>query len=483
MAMAQLAAKSFDLVSMVVVARVLTPAEFGLVALAASVLLVANSVTELPIMDVLVRKSELLKADFDAAFTLNALRGALISAVLFAISYPVALLMKDTRIALIIQVLSIAPVVQGLGSPMMAKHMKQLNYLPMAQAQLMGKLIAFIGVILLVWCTRSYWALVAGLVASPVITAVFTHINAPYRPKLSLSGVRDILKFAGWVTASRIVFTLNQHTDRFFVGAILGKASLGHYAMGSDIASTATYTIANPVMQPLFAGMALVRDDQARLTRAYLKGQQIMVTMIAPIGCGLAVLAPPLVELVLGREWSPVAVVIQWLAPVIAMQMLSVPVQSLAMAMGQPRLLVWREAGSMLLRLPVTLIAAWQFGLTGAAVARGVSGLVIVFMNLTIAQTALGVSVVKQFKNCHRSLISVSIMSALVGLISNSIIPIGEGVIWKLSTLAISVLCGAIIYFSALFLIWRLEGEGDSAELWLIERCQSVANKVIYSRL
>jgi PST family polysaccharide transporter len=159
------------------------------------------------------------------------------------------------------------------------------------------------------------------------------------------------------------------------------------------------------------------------------------------------------------------------------MQMLSVPVQSLAMAIGRPQLLIWREAGSLLLRLPVTLLAAWQFGLTGAAAARGISGVVIVLMNMHIASSVLNVSVITQLKNCHRSLASVVVMSVVVAAIQ-VFVPFEGGLVWKIGVLAISAAAGVVVYMGILFLLWRVEGGEGAAELWMIDRCRALAARV-----
>ncbi|MDP3405220.1 MAG: lipopolysaccharide biosynthesis protein [Brevundimonas sp.] len=469
MAGVQLLVKSFDMIAVVLIARVLAPAEFGLVILASSVLLVANSLTELPVIDVLVQRSKLEARDIDSAFTLTVMRGLLIALVLVLVSGPLAVLLNDPRLELIIKVLAIAPFAQGLASPAMVHHLRAVNYAPMAQTQLFGKVVSFVAMVTVVWFTRSYWALVAGLVAAPVISALSTHFLAPYRPRFDTSGFKKILHFASWVTLSRIVFTLNQQADRFFVGLILGKAPLGQYAMGGDIAALATYTIASAVMQPLFAGFARMKDDRPRLINAYLKGQQILVTLIAPIGFGLGAIALPLITLLLGETWRPAVTVIWWLAPAIALQMLAVPVQSLAMATGRPHILVFREVLALVLRLPLTLLAAWMFGLAAAAATRSLSGVIIVLINLGIAGRVLDLSLFRQLLNCHRSLIAAVVMAGVLLLAQFLTPPIAN--FWlRWLELGGLVLLGAATYGSVVFGLWVIQKRPTGAEEWMIEK-------------
>lgn len=468
MAGVQLLVKSFDMIAVVVIARVLAPAEFGLVTLASSVLLVANSLTELPVIDVLVQRSKLEARDVDSAFTLTVLRGLLIAMMLVLISGPLAVALNDPRLELIIKFLAIAPFAQGLASPAMVHHLRAVNYAPVAQTQLFGKVVSFVVMVGLAWITRSYWALVAGLVAAPVIASISTHFLAPYRPRFDVSGFRGILHFASWVTLSRIIFTLNQQADRFFVGSILGKAPLGQYAMGGDIAALATYTVASAVMQPLFAGFARMKDDRSRLIGAYLKGQQILVTLIAPIGFGLAAVALPLITLLLGEAWRPAVAVIWWLAPAIALQMMVVPVQSLAMATGQPRILVFREATALVIRLPLTLLAAWLLGLAAAAATRSLTGVIIVLINLGMAGKLLNLSVTRQLLNCHRTLIAAVMMVGAV-LLAQLLTPPIYNYWFRWAELGGLILLGAAIYSFTIFGLWIIEKRPAGVEKWVIE--------------
>lgn len=471
MAGVQLLAKALDAIALVVVARFLTPEDFGLVALAASILLVANSLTSLPVVDVLVQKPELDERLIHTAFTLTVLRGALIAMLLWLIAEPLAVWLDDPRLAQIVRVIALGPLVEGFASPNMVGFLRAVNYVPLAWSRLIGRVASFCAVVAVAWVTQSWWALVAGLVVAPAVTACATHLMAPYRPRLRLRGMFEILPFAGWVTLSQMIFTLNQQADRFFVGAILGKAPLGQYAMAGSIASMASWTIATPVMQPLFSGFSRMTHDVPRLTRAYLKGQQIMVSVIAPLGFGVAAVAESLIPLVFGPQWNPSIPLIWWLGPTIALQMMSVPVHSLTMARARPRLLVFRELVSLGLRLPLTILAAWTLGLQWAVIVRCLASLLMVGFNLSLATRLLDVSVTHQLRACSRAVLAASIMAGGIVLFQHWV-PAVDDVLLSTLRLTGAILFGAVLYAVALFGLWGMLRCPDGAETWMLGLCR-----------
>ena len=459
----QLIARFFDMIALVIVARLLTPEDFGLFSIAASTLLIANSLTELPVIDVLVQRRDFRHEDVDTAFTLTTLRGLLIAVLLIAGSHPLAAFYEDDRLITVIWVLALGPVFQGLASPMMVKFLRDMNFGPTAKAVLFGKLISTSASVVVAWLTGSYWALVAGLVTAPVITAIATHFIAPYRPRIRFGGMFSILNFAGWVTISRIIFTLNQQSDRFFIGAIVGKASLGRYALGSDLSSLVTYTLAGPVMQPLFAGLSQFSNDRERMANAYLRSQRVMMSLVLPLAVGFACVASPAITLFFGAKWTQATGVAEWLAPVIGLQMMTVPIQAASMAMARPRPLALRELCGFAIRLPATLAGAFWGGILWAAAARSLTGFVIIYVNLVIARELMGLSVTRQLANCMASLMSAATMGAAIIFIRWQTDTPGEPIALGLYTAAL-ILCGAATYVSVHAAIWFARGRPDGLE-------------------
>ena len=468
----QLSGKVLDMVSVVVLARMLVPEDFGVVALATSAMLVAATVTELPVIDVLVQRKVLEAKDIDAAFTLNFLRGIVVLALLVALAFPLAIVYSDERMASAVFVLAAVPFLKSLESPAIVHSLRRIDYSPTANILLVGKIVGNLSSIILALLWQSYWALILGLVISAGVSTIYSYLLCPYRPAIRFAGVGLILRFAGWVTASRVVFTLNQQGDRFFIGYILGKAPLGQYAMGSEIASMATYALATPALRPIFSAMSRIQSDVVRLRAAYIQSQQAVMMLILPFGVVVAAVAADLVPLLLGEGWEMVVPLIWWLAPVIALQMMAIPVQALAMAQGKPRMLTVRETIALVLRLPTTLVSAWFFGFLGAVIARALTGIIVILMNLFIARSLIGVSLATQIFGCWRSILSATLMAAAV-LLSGRMVPVPESSLLQFLRTFGMIISGLSLYGALHLCLWLAAGRPEGPETFAIGMTKS----------
>ncbi|MCK0206427.1 lipopolysaccharide biosynthesis protein [Starkeya koreensis] len=468
----QLLTRCIDMLALVVMARLLTPADFGLVALAASVLLIASAVTDIPVAHALVQRDSIEPQDIDTAFTLNLARGLAVMLIIGLAAGPMVGIYEDARLAPILYALSLVPLLTALASPALVHFQRRIEYGPTARSQLVGKFCGVLVALATALATHSYWALIVGQLASAFISTAVTYRYAPYRPRLRLGGAGDILKFTGWLTASRIISTLNLQSDRFFIGHMLGKSQLGQYTMGSDIASIATYTFANPIMQTMFGGFSRLQSEAGRLRAAYLKGQQVLVIFLLPLGVGLSVVADRLVPLVLGPNWDAAVTVIVWLGPVVALQVLYLPLMSLSMAMGRPGVVTLREAINLGCRLPATLAGAWYYGLLGAVVARSVGGAFIIFLTLTLARRFLHVSVLHQLANVGRSLASTLAMIAATLLAKHWLAP-SDALAGEIANLLVFVLAGAGAYVATHVGLWLAAGRPEGAETFVISLARS----------
>jgi lipopolysaccharide exporter len=468
----QLLMKFVDIIFLVVMARLLTPADFGLVALAASVLIIVRATTELNVSDALVQRKEIDPRDVDTAFTINCMRGLLVALVIVATAWPMAALYDDQRLVAILLCMALVPLVGSLNSPALVHFLHRLEYGPGARVQLVGRLVGLAVSVALAYATRSYWALIASQLVAPAVSMVYSYLLAPYRPRFRLQGAKGLLNFAGWMTASRFISTVNLQSDRFLIGHILGKAQLGQYTVGSDMASLATYAFASPIMQTMFGGFSRLHADPERLRAAYLKAQQMLVIVLLPFGFGLASVADRLVPLVLGPNWDSVVTVIYWLAPVVSLQVLYMPLLSLAMAKGQPKVLVVREAINLALRMPLTLAGAWYFGLLGAVIARSLGGLVIILMTLMIARRFVQISVLHQIGNIWRSLASVAVMVAGVELLKSSMSSSDLTLLVQIADLAALIAVGIVLYVGTHVGLWLAAKRPDGAEQFLLNLIQ-----------
>lgn len=459
--------KFIDLLSGLIVARFLAPDDFGLIAIVITTLTIVRSCTDLPVSTALVHGGRLEREDLDSAFTLSLLRAVGIAALLLALARPFTILFHDPRMAPAMAVLALSPLAEGFMSPLMAAFAKDVNYTPNALVLFAGKFVGFLVTVALAWWAHSYWALVIGLAVGSVIVAIASNIAAPYRPRLSMKKASGLLHFAGWSTLSAMALTLYSQGDRFFVAGVLGKASLGFYTVGMQLAQASTWAFAGMTIPSLFSGFVQIRDDRARLKAAYAKGQSVLMAVMAPIGCAVALLAGPIVELVLGPKWLSAAPVLAVLGPIMSLQMMVVPAEALAMALGETKAIFIRNSVSLAITIPAVVVGAMAYGLTGAIIARALTCLVGIALNLMMVERFLDEPMWKQIANVWRSLAGVGAMF----LVLETALRYGpshfDGII-GFALVAGYIVLGLVAYAVAHWALWRGTGQPEGAETFAL---------------
>src|ERR1700682_4292624 len=161
----RLATRCIDFAALAVLGRLLSPADFGLVAIAMSVVMIIEAVMELPVGLALVAFPVRTKAHFDTAFTLQLIRGVLLAAILLIAAWPLSQIYNDHRLIGLICALGIAPASRGLSSPRLAEYAMSFDFRPNFVMEVFGKLAATALSVGVAWWTRSYWSLVVGTIA------------------------------------------------------------------------------------------------------------------------------------------------------------------------------------------------------------------------------------------------------------------------------------------------------------------------------
>lgn len=470
---ARLMTRGLDLLAMLIVARILTPADFGLVALASTLLLVLAAATDVTVASAIIQMEDAPSSAYDTAFTLNLARGVLLALLLVALAEPFAALYHEPRLAPLVVALTLYPLARGLISPRLAARMRDLSFREQMTVEVLGRATAFVASVAVALLTRSYWALIAGMVGAQIISSVVSYVVAPYRPRLGLGHARRIFAFSGWVTLSNAVNQINYQMDGFLIGYRLGTATLGQYNVGSQLASLPTQAPVQPMMQALFAGFARVAADPQRLRVAYLTSQRALMALALPIGFAVSALAYPIVDLVLGPQWQISAFVIAILAPVFAVQMLTGPAQAATMAAGETRALLERDLIGFAIRVPLIVAGLLLYGLVGVVLARIVSGLASIWMNLAIMRRIAAVSIAEQVYAPWRSLVSAGLMSALMWIAVPALYPAGD-VFEQAAAIVAAAAAGGLVYVATHTALWLCVGRPDGPERQIAAALRSV---------
>jgi PST family polysaccharide transporter len=445
-----------------VLARLLAPADFGLVAVAVTAMQLLQIATEFGAREAVIRFRDAGRPEYDTLFTLSALRGALIAALLLTTAPLAARFYGDPRMAAIFAVVAAYPLLLGFLNPKFAEFERDLDLSREFWASAAAKLAGVVVSISLALAFRSAVAIALGLVAGGLAQLALSYALRPYAPRLSLAAYRKLVGFSGWLAGVGMLAALNNKLDAFVLARTIGVPMTGAYYVGRQLVELPTSEIAAPAARALYPGLSALQGDVERMRAAFLKGVEALAAIALPAALGLAFVADDFVPVVLGPRWTAAVPVVAALAPVIALETLLIATQGLATALGLTRLIFLRELIVFLLKAPAVILLSAAYGLAGAIAAVAAAGLAHSALNLALYARATERRFYEPLLAARRSLLACGVM-ALYFLLVRPALPALDA-LPQAATLAADIAAGAAVYLAALFAAWRLEGAPDGIE-------------------
>lgn len=460
------AEKSLGLISTVILARILVPEDFGLVAMAMSIISLVELASSFSFETVLIQQEQPTRAHYDTAWTLNVLFGASCAVVMIALSKPAAVFYSEPRLVAVVCVIASGWVLQSLENVGVVDFRRQMDFRKEFAFLALKKVVGFSVTVFLAFTLRNYWALVAGMMAGRLTGVVSSYVMSPFRPRLGLSARRELFRFSSWLLVANIVNFAETRFAHFFVGRVEGPAALGLFTVGSDIASLPTTELSAPINRAAFPGYS-------RLARRRSDLQSDVTTVIGMIGLstipaalGLMTLAEPVVRLILGDKWMATVPVLQVLLIAACMRAVMSNYHSVFLAVGRPHLSPVLEGCRVAVMIPLTFFLAQAHGLVGVAVAQAIS--------MGLGFIASSVVLVKVLELSWRAFAAQLLRPALASLVMVAIVHttlpwLMQGTNAAAAQVAVGVVVGVATFVVALGVVWFVSGRPAGAELTLLQ--------------
>lgn len=441
---ARLAGRIVDFVTLVLLARFLSPSDFGLTTLATSIIIVVEMMLEIPIITALMRLPQIDDKHLDTAFTLGLARGTIVGVVLIILAWPFVLLYQEPRLLALLIFLTLAPVARSIYSPRIIDYYRDLNFESYITVDLTGKVVAAFLSVISLYLGFGYWAIATHTVMSSLLPTVFSYFRAPYKPKISLEKFSDFASFIGWFTPAQLVSALSWQFDRAFLGYFIDRGVLGQYAIASNLAALPIQSIIAPAMSPMMAAFARFSDDRARLKLSVLKATQLTIAISAPIGLGISQTSDLLSSLLFGEHWIGSSKYLSILGLTIVLGSYGQPLTNLAFSLNRPRLNFQLSLVDLGFKCAAIPVGYAYFGAVGVAYACVLSSLIIFVVSLYFIDELVSTTLLEQIINLKQVTISSAAMFTCVvflrHLTAGAFVPIVE--LFLVSTV------GAVIYLS-----------------------------------
>lgn len=450
-AMQVLGSRSISLARYLVLARLLTPEDFGLFAIALVPLEVLLSVTDFGMIPALVQRGECDDRVYDTAWTIGIVRAAVISGCVLAAAPLLAQLFAEPRATPVLRLLAIRPLIGALASIKVAELERRLEFRQLAVLEMPASFVAAITSIALA-PALSVRALVAGVLAGAVTRVVTSYLVAPHRPRLCFDAARarSLFRFGRWVLLTGLVAVGGDAALRAIVSRRLGATELGLYFLAFNLASLPNDVVSDLVVAVAFPVHARIRADLRRTAEMFRASATAMAAVLCPVYALLIALAPSVVEHLLGPRWSGSEPVLRLVSVAGVLGIAYDATAPMLEGHGAPQLVTVLHALVSITVVLVAWVLAGAYGLAGAAAAWVLGHGVMfagaaVFARRTLAGHAAGLS---------RPLGAIALASAVGGAVALALDRVLPGIVGLAVTI---VVAGSAVLMS----LWVLDSRLD----------------------
>lgn len=454
-----------QLLTTVILARLLSPADFGLVGMAMVIIGFIGIFKDLGTSAAVIQRKELSQDLLSSIFWVNVGLGILAAVTLLLISPLGGWYYDDPRVVAVLQTLSPSFLISGLGILHQTLMERSLSFAALARVEIISVVFGSIIGVGSALAGAGTWSLVFQFLTTVSMTTVLLWLSNSWRPRWSFhwKEVRSVSHFSLNLTGFGIFNYFIRNVDYLLIGRYLGAQELGYYTMAYRILLFPVQNISAVIGRVLFPAFAAIQNDNNRIAAAYLKVIRVISLISFPLMLGVLVLAEPFVFTFLGEKWQPVVQLIAILAPVGLFQSIGATVSPIYQVKGRTDWMFRWGVGAGLLVIAAFVIGL-RWGITGVAWGYAIASFILLYPNFSIPFRLIDLKFVQMLKVLKPALLNGCLMVVIL-IIVRFALPSWFSDIW---VLFVSVAIGGITYLLANWLtnrsqfleLWELAGFG-----------------------
>jgi PST family polysaccharide transporter len=365
-----------QMLSLIVLARLLPADAYGLMAMAMTVTNLAFLFRDLGTMVAIIQRPHLSESLKSSLYWLNLGLALLLALLLAALALPLAAAYREARLAALLAVLALVFPLSGLAAVQQALLERASRFRLLARIETVSALGGVAVALTAAACDAGVWSLVLQMLAATGLASLQLLRASPWRPRRRCTwrALRQVLDFSGHFAAFQMLNYVQRNADSMLIGRLLGPMLLGVYAMAFKVVLFPLQHISNVASRALLPAMSRCQHDPGRLAEMYLRASGMMALLTAPLMTGLYALREPFVLLMLGPAWSTVGTLVPWLAALGLIQAQATIPASVLLARGRARGMLGLGLFGAALQLAGFAVAL-RWGLSGIAAAYCLSSL------------------------------------------------------------------------------------------------------------
>jgi len=399
----------------IVVMRLLTPGDYGLLNMATVFVAFLGMFSEFGLGAAIVRAPEVDDAALRRMLGLVLLIHSALCVALSATSPLIAAFFAEPRVTGVVIASSLQFPISAFMIVPEALLQRRMEFRKRSLLNLTSALFQCAVTLSLAWMGRGVWALVWGNLAGVTWQTIGTNLLAPCPrlPTFTTRGARDVLRFGGDITLARLLSFFYLEIDSFLGGKLLGAISLGYYAVAKHLGTLTIQRVSSILNQVAYPAFVKVQNEPQLLASHLLKAIRMLCFVSFPVQWGIASIAPELVRVLLGSRWEPVVLPLQLISAVVPLRFIQHLLPAPLTAIGRTRVMVRILAANCLVYPPAFWIAS-RWGIAGFSLVWAAAAPFVLVWNLSQAMPALSVPVGAVLRALVRPVANAAAMAAAV---------------------------------------------------------------------
>ena len=448
-----------SLLSTLFIARLLTPADYGLIALAAIWIFPISLLAEMGLGAAIVQFRDITENELSGCFWMTIILALFGYAVLFLAAPTLAKWFHTPMLTSVLRV-------NGLLLPLVAIRIvpdsllrKALAFDKISQAEIYGAMLSIPTMMILAFVGAGVWTLVGGALVGASIQTILTFCFLPWRPSQRVRGERltQVLKFSASTLGSKVCWATYRQADFFVLGKVSGDVILGFYSMAKQLATLSVDKVSTVVNQLASPVLAELQDERGAMKASLLRGLRLVASIAFPMCIGTLLVAHDLVEVLLTDKWGQIVPMLQILCLYSAIRSIDILLPPVLMARFRAKFL-FGYSFALLILMPLAFLAGalWN-GAIGVAIAWIAAYPLLMAKMVNEALSEVGISWRLFWKQLLSPLAATGSMALVLVVLGWSVSNLLND--FAVIRLVLMILAGSIVYGSSLFLMggqtWR----------------------------
>ncbi len=326
--------------SMLILVRLLSPADFGIAALTNIVIALFIMMSEVGTEQYVIKAKRCTNELLNSAWSLNLTLKCLCAILIWAFSGMLAGWLNEPKLESVLLLCALIPIISALKNIGLVHYQRELNFYPLTRLAMTVKLLVFpVTIGLAVWL-KNYWALVIGVIANEAFTLVGSYVAHPYRPKWSIKGWSKQWHFSKWMLVSTITGYIRSRIDVLLLGKFVSSSDVGTYRVSQEFAWLPFSEIISPATSSFYSGISKISHNRDTLYDKINQYLAIAYILVVPSVFGIYALALPLVNVFMGDKWEVAAPILGMLSFLMLSMPLNIALQTVLISLDKVKHLV-----------------------------------------------------------------------------------------------------------------------------------------------